>query len=186
MKKSNTTTDEELTYNEVGEICLRTPNQMLGYFKDEVQTKEVIRTHSDGFTWVHTGDLGHVDEDGFIYVDGRIKEMITRHDGFKVYPSVIEKYLNEQGNVSQCKVVGVRDRKHEHGQIPTAFIVLKDGTYSNVQSALNELEHKCKQVFPEYYMESCVFRKIDALPLTSIGKVDYRLLQRIAEKNENR
>ena len=178
---TKTTSDEELRYGETGEICLRTPNQMIGYFKDEEQTGEVLRVHKDGLTWVHTGDLGHVDEDGFIYVDGRIKEMITRYDGFKIYPPVIEKLLNNQDIVAQCKVVGVMDRKHEHGQVPAVFVVLKAGNNSGVQSVLNELEIICKQGLPEYYMENCVFRKIDVLPLTAIGKVDYRQLQRIVE-----
>ncbi len=177
---TKTTLDEELTYGETGEICLRTPNQMIGYFKDEEQTGKVLRVHKDGLTWVHTGDLGHVDEDGFIYVDGRIKEMITRYDGFKVYPSVMEKVLNEQASVSQCKVVGILDKKHNHGQIPVAYIVLKEGT--NVNAGLKELETVCKQTLPEYYMEGCEFKSIDVLPLTPIGKVDYRALEKMAEK----
>lgn len=181
-EETKTTIDEELPYGEKGELCLRTPNQMLGYFKDKEQTEEVLRKHKDGYTWVHTGDLGHVDEDGFIYVDGRIKEMITRYDGFKIYPSVIEKVLNEQDVVAQCKVVGIADNMHGHGQIPLAYIVLKEDEYSSEDTALKELESICRQALPEYYIENCGFQSIEKLPLTAIGKVDYRELERIAEE----
>ena len=175
-EETKTTIDEELSYGETGEICLRTPNQMLGYFKDEKQTNGVLKRHKDGYTWVHTGDLGHVDKDGFIFVDGRIKEMITRYDGFKIYPSLIENLLNKQDLVAQCKVVGVSDRKHGHGQIPMAVIVLKKGKKNTVSGTLKELESLCRKELPEYYMEGCKFKEIDKLPLTAIGKVDYRKL----------
>ena len=161
---------------------MRTPNQMLGYFKNDEQTKEVLRRHKDGYIWVHTGDLGHIDEDGFIFVDGRIKEMITRYDGFKIYPSVIEKVINSHKAVSQCKVVGISDRKHGHGQIPMAYVVLKKQDGGNAEAVLKELENICKQTLPEYYIENCKFVEIDKLPLTAIGKVDFRELERRGEK----
>lgn len=175
--ESKTTIDEELTYGEIGEICMRTPNQMLGYFKNEKQTKEVLRKHKDGKIWVHTGDLGHIDEDGFLYIDGRIKEMIIRYDGFKIYPSVIEKAISANSNVSQCRVVGVPDNKHNHGQVPKVFIVLVDDYKTDNKEIIKDIETACKETLPEYYIEGCTFSIVDKLPLTAIGKVDYRALQ---------
>ncbi|MBR4580354.1 MAG: long-chain fatty acid--CoA ligase, partial [Lachnospiraceae bacterium] len=179
---SQTTEDFELGYNQTGEICMRTPNQMIGYFKDDNQTKEVLKVHKDGNTWVHTGDLGHIDEDGFLYVDGRIKEMIIRYDGFKVYPSVMENKLDTLPQVAQSRVVGIKDQKHEQGQVPIAYIVLKDGLKESEQNVIKTIENNCKQSLPEYYMEGCRFKTIDKMPLTAIGKVDFKELARMAER----
>jgi len=177
---TRTVIDEELSYGEMGEICMRTPNQMIGYFKDPEQTKSVLRLHNDGYVWVHTGDLGHIDKDGFIYIDGRIKEMIVRYDGFKVYPSVIEKEIIKNEAVSQCKVVGVDDKKHKHGQVPMAYIILYKDKVENNQSFLDNIETACKKSLPEYYVEGCTYRIIETMPLTPIGKVDFRALQKMA------
>lgn len=174
---TETTSDEELTYNQTGEICMRTPNQMIGYFKNEEQTKQVLRKHSDGYTWVHTGDLGHIDEDGFIFVDGRIKEMITRHDGFKIYPSMIEKVINTHKAVSACKVVGIDDIINMQGQVPKAFIVLKPEFEGMSDQILKEIKKNCAYCLPEYYTENSEYEAIEKLPLTPIGKVDFNALK---------
>lgn len=175
------TLDEELDYNQTGEICMRTPNQMLGYFKHEELNDTVLRKHSDGNVWVHTGDLGHIDEDGSLYVDGRIKEMITRHDGFKVYPSMIEKVINTHKAVSSCKVVGIDDRYHKDGQVPKAYIVLKPEYIKNEKQVLKEIKNNCTYCLPEYYVENSEYETIEKLPLTPIGKVDFKALK---EKNK--
>jgi long-chain acyl-CoA synthetase len=178
------TLDEELDYNQTGEICLRTPNQMLGYFKNEELTNQVLRKHADGYTWIHTGDLGHIDEDGFLFLDGRIKEVIIRHDGFKVYPNLIEKVINSHEAVSGCKVVGVPDCIHNQGQFPRSFIVLKEAYRNKEAKVLKEIKERCNTCLPEYYVEHGTYEAIDKLPLTPIGKVDYRTLQKSDEKQK--
>ena len=178
------TLDEELDYNKIGEICVRTPNQMLGYFKNDDLTNTVIKKHNDGNLWVHTGDLGHLDEDGFIYVDGRIKEMITRHDGFKIYPSLIEKVINTSKEVLACKVVGIDDIKNGQGQIPKAFIVLKESCLNSANTIIKNIKNKCSYCLPEYYVEGCEYETIESLPLTSIGKIDFKRLQQISKKQK--
>ena len=171
------TLDEELDYNMTGEICIMTPNQMLGYFKHEELNDTVLVKHSDGNTWIHTGDLGHIDEDGFLFVDGRIKEMITRHDGFKIYPSMIEKVIYNNKAVSSCKVVGIEDKKHQRGEIPKAYIVLKEEYLENEKQILKEIKEACDYCLPEYYTEYCTYESISKLPLTPIGKIDFQLLK---------
>lgn len=170
------TTDEELDYDKTGEICMRTPNMMLGYFKNEENTKNVLRKHSDGNIWVHTGDLGHIDKDGFLFVDGRIKEMITRYDGFKIYPSLIEKVIYSCDDVASCKVVGIDDIHHNQGQSPKAFIVFKQND-ANTEQTINLIKKKCKAVLPSYYVENLEIEGIEKLPLTPIGKVDFNALK---------
>ena len=180
-EETSETLDEELDYNQTGEICMRTPNQMLGYFKHEELNETVLRKHKDGLTWVHTGDLGYIDEDGFLYVNGRIKEMITRHDGFKVYPSMIEKVINAHQAVASCKVVGVEDVTHGQGQVPKAYIVLKPEFEADGQQVLKEIKSDCIYCLPEYYVEGCEYEAIEKLPLTSLGKIDFRALQELSK-----
>lgn len=174
------TTDEELDYNQHGEVCLKTPNMMLGYFKNEELTKEVLKKHSDGEIWIHTGDLGRIDEDGFIFIEGRIKEMITRHDGFKVYPSVIEKVISAHKAIDSCKVVGVPDNIHQQGEFPMAYITIKAEYKNEVSAVLKEIKEMCKNCLPEYYIEGIKYENIEKMPLTPIGKIDYRKLQDLA------
>ncbi len=174
---SNTTKDEELDYNKTGEICIRTPNQMLGYFKNEELDSQVLVKHSDGHIWIHTGDLGHLDEDGFLFVDGRIKEMITRYDGFKIYPAMIEKVINANTAVVSCKVVGIEDTIHNQGEIPKAFIVLKNEYAENEKQILKDIKSKCEYCLPKYYVEYCTYETLEKLPLTPIGKIDFKLLK---------
>ena len=171
------TLDEELDYNMTGEICLMTPNQMLGYFKNEELNDTVLVKHTDGNTWIHTGDLGHIDEDGFLFVDGRIKEMITRHDGFKIYPSMIEKVIYSNKAVSACKVVGIEDESHKCGEVPKAYIVLKENYLEDEKQILKDIKNACTYCLPEYYTEYCTYEAISKLPLTAIGKVDYQSLK---------
>ena len=147
---------------------------MLGYFKNEELTDEVLRVHSDGHVWIHTGDLGHIDEDGFLFIDGRIKEMITRYDGFKVYPSLIEKVINTCEGIADCKVVGVDDVVNNQGQVPKAFVVLKP--FADSSTVQKTILKKCKQVLPEYYVENFEVDVMEKLPLTDLGKVDFKKL----------
>ena len=88
-------TDKELTYMQQGEICISGPNIMLGYYDNESETKRLIKVHKDGKRWVHTGDLGYMAENGSVYILGRMKRLIIRHDGFKVFPSLIENVVIE-------------------------------------------------------------------------------------------
>ena len=176
-EKTGVTSEEELGYNQRGEVCLKTPNMMLGYFKNDELTKEVLKKHKDGEVWIHTGDLGRIDEDGFIFIEGRIKEMITRHDGFKVYPSVIERVVSANKAVDSCKVVGVPDDIHEQGEFPMVYVTIKDEYKDKEAIVLKEIKEACKNCLPEYYIEGIDYEAIDKMPLTPIGKIDYRKLQ---------
>ena len=181
-EETGITEDEELDYTKIGEVCLRTPNQMLGYFKNEELDSAVLVKHSDGNIWLHTGDLGHLDKDGFLFIDGRIKEMITRYDGFKIYPSMIEKVISTNKAVASCKVVGVEDTINKQGEIPKAFIVLKNEYIGNEKQILKEIKRECNFCLPQYYVEYCAYETIDKLPLTPLGKVDFRALKEYKAK----
>ena len=169
---------EELAYNQEGEICMQGPHVMLGYYGNTDETNRIIKKHSDGQLWLHSGDLGSMDEDGCIYIKGRLKRMIVRFDGFKVFPSVIEDVVNKCSFVSACCAVGIADKNHSQGQLPIAFVVKSGNESENAVKA--ELFELCKKELPEY-AQPIDFVFIDALPLTPIGKIDYRALESLAE-----
>ena len=184
-EENEITLDEEEGYNIQGEICVQTPTQMLGYFNNNEETKKVIRTHKDGTCWIHSGDLGYLDEDGFLFVTGRIKEMIARHDGFKIYPHTIEEIISTHEAVDSCKVVGINDIINKNGQIPKAYIVLKPDYTEKKSKVYKELKAMCN-VLAKYYTEYLSFEIIDKFPRTAIGKVDFRKLQELGNSQSQR
>jgi len=177
MSVFDLSTGKELSYNEEGEICMTGPNTMVGYYNNEAETNKVIKKHDDGLMWVHSGDIGYIDEDGFVFIKDRIKRVIIRHDGFKVFPSLIEKTVDANVNVVSSCAVGIVDTSHSQGKLPIVFAVLRDKCSADVIKT--ELFKLCQNELPEYAQPVDVIFK-DALPLTSIGKVDYRALEREA------
>lgn len=173
------TTGKELPYNQEGEICMTGPNTMVGYYNNETETNNVIKKHDDGLMWVHSGDIGYIDEDGFVFIKDRIKRVIIRHDGFKVFPSLIEKTVDTNDNVVSNCAVGVADTSHSQGKLPIVFAVLNDG--ANAETVKAELFELCKKELPEY-VQPVDFVFIDKMPLTPIGKVDYRALEEKANQ----
>ena len=178
-EENGKTLDNELSYNKRGEICFKTPNQMLGYFKNPELTNNVLKKHKDGSIWVHSGDLGFIDEDGILFVDGRIKEMITRYDGFKIYPSVIEKAINHHKAVLSCKTIGVPDNIHGIGSFAKTYIVLNEEYKHQEKEILKEIKEMCEHLLPSYYTEQAEYETIAKLPLTAVGKVDFKTLQEL-------
>ena len=172
-------TGEELKYNEPGEICISGPSVMLGYYNNESATKEIKRTHSDGSVWIHSGDIGYITENGSLYIVDRIKKMIIRYDGFKVFPSLIEKTVVMHKAVASCCAVAIRDKNHSQGKLPIVFAVLNGG--ADAKKVKADLYELCKKELPEY-AQPVDFVFIDKMPLTPIGKVDYRTLEKEAEK----
>lgn len=173
----DTETGEELSYNQKGEVCMTGPNTMLGYYKNEAETSNVLRKHADGKVWVHSGDLGYMDEDGQLFIEGRLKRMIVRHDGFKVYPSLIEAVLLNSSDVNMCCVVGVNDTSHAQGRLPKAYVVLNEDKKPLCEEIKKELIKLCEEELPEYAQPQDICF-IDQLPLTPIGKVNYLALEK--------
>ena len=124
----------------------------------------------------HTGDMGYLDEDGFVYLDSRIKRMIIRHDGFKVFPSMIENVVSRHPAVHQCSVVGCADKDHVQGRLPFVYIVLKADTTAKKKQVIRELERMCAEELPEY-VQPVAYKFIPSMPMTPVGKVDYRQLE---------
>ena len=169
-------TDQELPIGQRGELCISGPCLMKGYYNKPEETAILLRRHPDGRVWAHTGDMGYLDEDGFVYLDSRIKRMIIRHDGFKVFPSMIENVVSRHPAVHQCSVVGCADKDHVQGRLPFVYIVLKADTTAKKKQVIRELERMCAEELPEY-VQPAAYKFIPSMPMTPVGKVDYRQLE---------
>lgn len=171
IKIIDTATRENLPFNEVGEICIHTEALMMGYLDNEVETNQALQVHKDGYVWLHTGDLGYMDEDGFIFYKARQKRMIIS-SGFNVYPSHVESVIESHPAVLQCSVVGMPHPYKK--EVPKAFIVLREGFHGLFIK--NEIKEYCQKNL-EHHMVPYKFVYRKKLPKTKLGKVDFRQLQ---------
>ena len=167
-------TDEELGYYQEGEICITGPSMMKGYYQRQEETDHVMRMHSDGKVWVHSGDVGYMDEDGFLFIKGRVKRMITRFDGHKVFPVVIESMVSEFDFVHNCSVIGISDREHNQGDYPMVLVELNEG--ADEKAACKILFDECNARLEERGKPVAVV-VVDEIPLTGSMKNDYRALE---------
>lgn len=169
-------TENEVPIGSEGEIVISGPTVMLGYLDNEVETKKVLRTHSDGKLWLHTGDLGFIDEDGYVYYKQRMKRLIVS-SGYNIYPSQVEKAIESHPDVDYCCVIGVPDEfKMERIK---AYIVLKDKADGSEEIKKSIIEHCKKQIASYELPREIEFRK--ELPKTLVGKVAYRKLEQEAK-----
>jgi len=165
-------TDEELPYGEEGEILLAGPSVMKCYMDKPEESARTLRKHADGLTWVYTGDLGYMDEEGFTFFKGRSKRMIVS-SGYNVYPAQLENILEANKMVQLSCVIGVPDTYKM--QKVKAFVVLKDEYPKNEDTWLKLMAY-CKKHIAKYAMPYDIeFR--DELPKTLVGKVAYRILE---------
>lgn len=171
-------TEEELPYGEEGEIVLSGPTVMTGYYGKEEETARTLRVHADGLKWLYTGDLGTMDEQGFIYFKGRIKRMIIT-SGYNVYPAQLENIMDAHEKVQMSCFIGVPDPYKMHKV--KAFVMLKPGVKAD-DATKEELLAYCRKFIARYAMPYDIeFRS--ELPKTLVGKVAYRVLE--DEENQN-
>ena len=174
-------TTEELGYNAEGEICISGPSVMMGYLGNEEETNNTIRRHPDGELWVHSGDVGYMDEDGFVFIKGRIKRMITRFDGHKLFPAYIESVLGSHESVTSCAVVGIKDLEHAQGMLPLAVVESNVDDELGLERVKTELYKLCETELERTASPyDIVF--VEAMPHTGMGKIDYA---KLAEDYEN-
>lgn len=155
---------KELGVGENGELCIRGPQVMLGYYNHQVETDMVLR---DG--WLYTGDIAHYDEDGYFFITDRKKDLIIC-GGYNVYPREVEEVLFRHPKVKEAAVIG--SKSETRGEIVKAFIVLKEG----VTSDSKEIIAYCRQNLANYKVPREIVFK-DSLPKTAVGKILRRQLQ---------
>ena len=165
-------TDKELPYGQEGEILLAGPTVMLEYMHHPEETAQTLRKHEDGLTWVYTGDLGIMDDQGFVYFKGRAKRMIIT-SGYNVYPAQLENILDAHEFVQMSCVIGIPDSYKM--QKVKAIVKLAAGVEESEATKQAILDH-CRKHVAKYAMPyDIAFR--DDMPKTLVGKVAYRVLE---------
>lgn len=164
---------QEKKYGEIGEICITGPTVMKRYLNNPEATATMLRKHADGKVWLHSDDLGYMDEDGRLYHCGRAKRMITRAGG-KVWLGTIEDAIKTHPSVDNCCCVKLSDEVER--EVPVAHVVLKDDTASN--SVFDEIDEIVKKNCPEGYVPKYYVRT-DDIPITEANKkVDFKVLEK--------
>ncbi len=160
---------------ETGEMIMRAPQFMAEYWNNPVETDQTLRVHPDGERWLYTGDLAYMDEDGYIFLVDRKKDLI-KTSGFQVWPREIEEVLSAHPAVMEVGVAGISDPAK--GEVAKAWVVLKAGANTSEDA----LRAYCKQRLAPYKVPAAVeFRK--ELPKTMVGKILRRVL---AEERSSR
>ncbi|MHA1518664.1 MAG: AMP-binding protein [Promethearchaeota archaeon] len=163
---------EEQPIGEEGEIVIAGPALMLGYLDNPEETAQVLKKHDDGKTWLHTGDIGYQDKDGFFYFKLRQKRML-KVSGINVYPKVVEETIRKHTTVERVCVIGLPDKK----QISRvkAFVVLKKDTVASEDTKSSILKHCRENLLKWETPRDIEFR--EDLPLTLVGKVAFKKLE---------
>jgi long-chain acyl-CoA synthetase len=160
--------NRDLPSGEVGELIMRAPQHFAEYWNNPEETAATLRTHGPGGPWVHSGDLAYMDDEGYLFIVDRKKDML-KTSGYQVWPREIEEVLASHPAVMEVSVAGVPDPLK--GEVPKAWVILRSG-----QSATeSELRAHCRERLAPYKVPFQIeFRK--ELPKTMVGKVLRRLL----------
>lgn len=176
-------TDKELLNGEEGEICITGPSIMRGYVSNPEEQKKVKKSHSDGSIWVHTGDLGYINENGELFISGRIKNVIQRPDGHNNYLFAIENELLSNEAVESCAVIALNvSEKFGSGEVPIAII---SGDKLN-DDKISEIKEQCSSNMPKRDVP-CYYLIIKEFPYNDSGKINYvelsKMFNKIIEEN---
>ncbi len=166
-------TEIELPYNAVGEICISGPAVMKGYLNDTEETRKVLKKHSDGRVWLHTGDAGKMDEDGFVYFSHRLKRVIIS-SGYNIYPQIIERTLESHPKVQRCCVVGVKD---EYKMERVKAYVVPCEKVEDEALLRAELTEYLRRYVARFALPSNI-EFIESFPINAVGKIEYSKLEK--------
>ena len=172
-------TDNILPAGEDGELCVSGPTVMIGYRNNTEETENTLRIHEDGKTWLHTGDMACIDDEGFVHYKLRIKRMMIT-SGFNVYPTQIESVIEQLDYVEKCVVVSVPHPYKK--EVAKAFIVLKNGKEKSIETE-NEIREFCKKKLMHYSVPY-KYEFVDLLPKTAYNKIDFMKLQKDSLKED--
>ena len=167
-------TDIELPYNQIGELCVTGPTIMQGYFDNEEETKKVLKLHRDGRIWLHTDDLGFMDEEGHIFHRGRAKRMLTRN-GNKVWLTEIEDLASKNPNVDKCCCVKCEDS--EEREVPVLHLVLNENSDS-IETVVNEIKTEIEEKLGNNYVPKFYVLRDDLIYSSVNKKCDFKELEK--------
>jgi long-chain acyl-CoA synthetase len=165
-------TTEECAAMEEGEICVSGPTVMIGYLDNPEATAQALKKHEDGLTWLHSGDIGSMDAEGFFYFKQRAKRVI-KTSGIAVYPTQVEDVLNKHPAVRLSCVIGVPHPTQV--EVPKGFVTLNEGYVASSELEKELIAHCRERLIPHSCPRRIEF--LPELPMTRVGKVAFRVLQ---------
>ena len=170
-------TGEELPYGAIGEVCTNSKTSFLEYEDNPIATSNVFRVHNDGIKYLHTGDRGYIDSDGYIHLAGRNERVIVRL-GFKLSAYTIEDAITSLPYVSECIAVEVPDKDEEH--VPMAFVVPSKECHLSENEIISQLLEDCKNIMKENEIPKYI--KVESkLKYTDNSKYDFRFYEKVGE-----
>ena len=176
VKIVNPKDGQEQKYDEVGEVCFHAPNIMSGYFKNPKETDNIIKTHADNKKWIHTGDLGSVDQEGFLTFHGRIKKIyLTKgsdNSVYKLFPMQIENELIKNEEVLECGTIVVPDQEKIH--VAIVFVRVKAGL--DEERVREKILKFARTHLPGHAVPQKIVL-IEKMPYTQSNKIDYKKLE---------
>jgi len=168
-------TEEEISPGKVGQICISGPTVMHLHYNKELY--EPLRKHSDGMMWLHSGDLGLMDDEGYIAYRGRIDRMVIS-SGYNVYPNQIEEILNSHSAVDCSCVIGIPDEIKTH--VVKAFIVLNKNV-ERTDQLIKDIQRYCRDNLPKYSVPKDI-KVVESMPKTAVGKISYKDIDKDSTK----
>lgn len=177
-------TGREMKIGETGELLISSPGLMLEYFQNAEETNATIETDEHGTRWIKSGDLGYVDEDGFVFITGKLKRIYTcRSDEkgqiFHIFPDYIADMVCNVDGISNCSVVCIPHPVMK--SVPIAFVIAPELTE---EEATEKILSYCRELMPEQSIPKAI-HKVDVIPVNAVGKPDYKLLEKIAAEKYN-
>jgi len=173
---------EEKTYGEEGELCIKSYTQMMGYYEDEKMTNSVLKNHGDGTVWLHTGDLGSIDENGIVKVNGRMTRTIFVFPTAKVYPTAVEAVISKVPGVAATVVGEIPDKEHDGFGIPICFVIPEEN--KDLKELESDINSVCEVALADYARPKNVYF-LEEMPLTKVGKPDVRKLEEHARNDKS-
>lgn len=164
-------TYEEADVNEAGEICISGPTVMKRYLNDIEETTKVLKNHKDGKTWLHTGDIGYMNEEGLVFFETRLKRMIVS-SGYNIYPQYIEKIIMSHPAVLTSTVIGIPHPYKK--QVAKAYIVLREN-FDDTEELREDIKKYCEKSISKYALPY-EYEYVDDIPKTKVGKVAFTKL----------
>jgi len=164
-------TYEEADVNEAGEICISGPTVMKRYLNDIEETTKVLKNHKDGKTWLHTGDIGYMNEEGLVFFETRLKRMIVS-SGYNIYPQYIEKIIMSHPAVLTSTVIGIPHAYKK--QVAKAYIVLREN-FDDTEELREDIKKYCEKSISKYALPY-EYEYVDDIPKTKVGKVAFTKL----------
>ena len=168
-------TTEELDIGESGEICITGPTLMKEYLDEPEETAHVMWKHPDGQVWIHSGDLGYIDEDGFLFLEGRMKRSVVRFDGHKSYPVQLEDVVSKHPDVKNCCVIAIQDMTHDQGELPLVIAEPVPEFMGDREDLRKEIMELCAKGIEERSQPADAVI-VDVIPVTNNGKNDITVL----------